>query len=473
MEIYFPSVKWTRYDSFLANTPYLKQALFLPISSCVLTQLSSGFMTEKSPNVIIISLDALRADALGCYGYSRPTSPFLDEIAASGVRFENATAQASWTLPSMASLMTSKYPMETGMTNFNSRFPDNALRAAEIYKENGYHTAGFITCDFLSRERGFAEGFDVFEEFLNGARAEDINQKVFKWLSSYDREKPFFLWIHYFDAHADYDPPTPYDRSFERSFPNKELGTARHLQNLLKNGQRLSDEDNEGVRLLYDQEILYLDSQLRALRDRLKLENALDNTVTVIASDHGEEFLEHDGMLHTTSLYEELIHVPLILHYPKKVPAGKTVRTPVQNMDVLPTLLELCKIDSNHDLKGKSLLSGVDAQTEENLCFSHLEVSNDGGNYMDWKPSLFKTLYMARKGADKIIYDAKQDAYEFYNLQSDPKERFNIYKENDPNCLELKSALSEWMNSMKDSKTDSVEMDPEVLERLEALGYID
>jgi arylsulfatase A-like enzyme len=430
-------------------------------------------MKPKQPNVLLITLDTLRADALGCHGYSRPTSPFIDGIAEEGLRFENAMAQASWTLPSLASLMTSQYPQEIGMTNFNSKFSDNALRAAEIYRNNGYQTAGFITCDFLARNRGFAEGFDVYEEHLNNALAEDLNRSVFKWLASRDPEKPYFLWIHYFDIHADYDPPIPFDKSFGQSFEKKELGTASHLQNLLKNSQQMSEEDTDGVRLLYDQEIHYLDSKLQDLWNHFKNEDALHDTVTVIASDHGEEFREHGGMLHTTSLYEELVHVPLILHCPGKIPSGKTVQAPVQNLDILPTLLELCGLTPNCNLKGTSLLPSFEAEPEDSFCFSHLEVSQDGGSYLDWKPSLFRTLYMARKGADKMIYDAKDDSYEFYDLKLDPAETCNRYEVSNPKCIELKEALSQWIESHKKEDAESVDMEREVLERLEALGYIE
>ncbi len=430
-------------------------------------------MTPKQPNVIWITIDALRADGLGCYGNARPTSPFLDSIAEDGLVFENALAQSSWTLPSLASLMTSKHPPEIGMTSHNSRFPDDSLRAAEIFRDKDYQTAGFVTCDFLADSRGFAEGFDTYEVHPQNVRADKINQRVFEWLSSIDTEKPFFLWVHYYDVHADYNPPPPFDSAFGLSFAEKELGTTRCLQDVIKKRRSLSAEETAGVRLLYDQEINYLDNQLRLLWDRLKEKNILDNSVTAIASDHGEEFMEHGGTLHTTSLYEELVHVPLILRFPKRIPAGKRVATPVQNIDLLPTLLELCEIENSYDLRGQSLLTSFDTTQENSCCFSHLGVAEDAESFADWEPSIFKTLYMARKGADKIIYDPIKDDYEFYDLQRDSAETVNRYDENDPKCIELKNILTLWKDSLNVANAESVEMEREVLERLEALGYIE
>ncbi len=432
------------------------------------------------PNIALLTIDTLRADHLGCYGYERGTSPHIDRLAENGVLFENAIAQAPWTIPSLASMLTSKFPPELGMIEKNSRFNGEHSLISSILKQSGYETAGFVSCvlDFLTDKRGFAEGFDHYvglEEMK--ARADAVNQHAFEWLDQRSGDHPFFMWVHYCDVHSDYNAPEPFNESFTEKKLNTELGRSPELKRVLEGKKVLTAEELEDLVLLYDQEILYTDHHIGKLISKLKELGKFDDTLIIIGADHGEEFLDHGGTLHQTSLYDELVRAPLIFHYPKHFPRGQRITTQVQNMDIAPTLLELASLPAVEDFRGRSLLSLIQGKldVDDAFSFAHLDISSFNLGCDDWKQSILRTVYMARSNEEKLIYDPLNESFEYYNLLEDPKEQNDIFTHSALEDRPIKNALLNLYAQMERRPDDSqkMELEQETLDRLEALGYID
>jgi arylsulfatase A-like enzyme len=320
----------------------------------------------NSPNVIVIIVDTLRADHLSSYGYARNTSPFIDSLAAEGVRFETAIAPSSWTQPSHASMLTGRYTYEhqAEMEPLDDTYPT----IGEVMQANGYRTAGFSANTlFFTRRHGHGRGFLHFEDnyqsvtdaFFNsslygflfdfyGLRkglnyegvpnrllASNINTAALNWI---DRGgEPFFVFMNYFDVHDPYTPPEPYRSQFA-SIPSPGgliNGFMERYHPDLTPEQLQSEID------AYDGSIAYVDDQIKALFAQLETRGLLQNTIVIIASDHGESLGEHGLLQHSASLYLPEIHVPLIVWAPGRVPAGKTIETPVSLTSLPPTILAL------------------------------------------------------------------------------------------------------------------------------------
>jgi len=316
------------------------------------------------PNVLVVVVDALRADHLSTYGYSRPTSPYLSQLAAEGTLFENAIAPSSWTLPVHASVLTGLDPRAHHVDSDGSALEWHVPVLSEEFASRGYRTAAFSGNTFLfCRKRGFGRGFIHFEDefqtwdssfaqtfygdlikhllfrlqwkrdLFGRRRAADINRHALRWMDSDHR--PFFIFLNYLDVHDPYRPPEPY---LHRYSAMKHPGSraSEHWEWF----EHLTPEQRQGALDAYDGGINYVDDQLHELMRQLKQRGLDRNTLVVITSDHGESFGEHGLMTHGSALYRELIHVPLILWRPGAVPAGKKVDAPVSLTALPATLLE-------------------------------------------------------------------------------------------------------------------------------------
>ncbi len=304
------------------------------------------------PNVLLITVDTLRADHLGCYGYFRDTSPTLDALARDSIFFERCLVPVAQTLPSHLSLMTGVYPLEHGITSNlekpgGQRFASTPeLRtAAEFFKSKGYTTAAFVSATPLKRASGIAAGFEVFNEPSHARRlGAETTQAVEAWLASRPAE-PFFLWVHYFDPHAPYDPPSPYEGMFKTDSQLEALLTARSAPSRVqkqRNDRRVVPEDEawDTRKAIngYDGEIRYVDDQVKALIAALRERSQWDRTVFAFTSDHGEGLGQHGIVMHDAVWFEQL-HVPLLIRVPGM--PGRRVSRAVRSIDVTPTLLAL------------------------------------------------------------------------------------------------------------------------------------
>lgn len=337
-----------------------------PVSLRAQTDLDQ-VVERTRPNVLFIVVDTLRFDRLSCYGYERATTPEIDRwLADGGVRVENAYAQAPWTLPSVSSFFTSRYPGEIlrgAMASFG--IPRDARPMAEVFADLGYTTAGFNANPAIFPGNGFARGLESyafppmdFAWFHRGA--EDLNQRALPWLRAHQHQ-PFFLWMQYLDPHDPYKNPDivdgkspfypDYDGPFTGEMVHGIYAGAHELQN--------PQEDVAHLSALYDSEVHYVDRHIGELLSALEPE-VLANTLIVLTADHGEELYDHGGWKHGQSLYDEQIRVPLLLRWDGRLPAGTTLDGgPVQLIDLLPTLAAAAGAEMEPQWQGENLLPAL------------------------------------------------------------------------------------------------------------------
>jgi len=314
-------------------------------------------------NIVLITIDTLRADHLSCYGYERNTSPNIDKIAEKGIIFKNAIAPSSWTAPSMVSLFTSVYPINHGVVHGigfkNDKgkqeiFSDELTTLTEILKSHGYTTFGVASNLHLSEKFGFARGFDQFK-CLSFLPAPSVNQTIYSWENDIKKSDKFFLWVHYIDPHDPYSSRSPWIKDYAPKASAKSLNLAKKrmpeltkLINKFKKRPLLLST----LIALYDSEINYVDHYIGELIQKYELDK---NTLIIITSDHGEEFLEHSRLGHGHNLYQETIHIPLIVKMPHSS-KKKVVKEYVNLLDIMPTILHILNITSPEYTLGKSVL---------------------------------------------------------------------------------------------------------------------
>lgn len=417
--------------------------------------LSLSTPAPKSPNVLLIILDTVRARNLSLYGYSRATTPQLEKLAQNGVVFDQAVATASWTLPSHASMFTGRYPHQLSVS-YDHGLSRTYPTLAEILSANGYETAGFVSnVWYCSKESGLNRGFNHYEDFvmsfgqiLNGSSlvrtvsseegfrraihwydelgrksAAEMNSMLLNWLGGRDRSRPFFAFVNYFDAHEPYLPPKPYDTLFG---PRISRVNPRHNIAWKWSPQQIRAEENA-----YDGSIAYLDNHVGILFNTLQDLGDLENTLVIIASDHGEEFLEHGVTDHGYSLYWLSLHVLLTLFYPGRIPSGVVIQQPASLRDLTTTVLDLAGIQNQDRFPGVSLSRFWEKSAgSQNLAQGPLlsEVRYTPG-YPKWYPVtrgdmkslVFENFHYIRNGdGSEELYDFMNDYLEKDNLVRSP-----------------------------------------------------
>ncbi len=440
------------------------------------------------PNVILISVDTLRADHLGCYGYERPTSPSIDLLASRGVRFEQAFSQASWTLPSHLSLLTSRYPHSHGVETDEHKLPSTVTTLAETLRQAGYVTSAFISWVYVSDRYGFGQGFDEYHELLPpenevtsstvaSIKASAFVDRIVEWADHGPRQ-PFFLFLHLFDPHIDYEPPAPFDEMFGTPSPDKSEGTFQYLRRYIKGvhrePERIPADRRARALALYDGEIRFTDQELGRLLITLGDRGLLDDTMVIFTSDHGEEFDDHGSMEgHQWTLYNEVLHVPLIMVFPQDRFAGRTMPAVVQSIDIAPTILDFLKLERPAEFQGRSLLpllNGAGPEDSLGMAFSQIKRFNDKWAVQTATHKLIYTrdIGLNRRGVPVI------PGYELYDLIQDPGEQHNIYDAADPLAQELVLRLEDWMAGAGSPPSVAAPgLDAQDLQRLRGVGYVD
>ncbi len=399
---------------------------------------------DAPPNLVLITVDTLRPDRLGCYGHSRPTSPAIDALAAEGVVYSHAYSQSGWTLPSVATILTGQYPRDHGATDFHWSLDVSLRPLASILRRAGYDTQGYVSHVMLTPTYGIGDGFANFDySVLNighphdVATADDLTDLALQGLR--DADKPYFLWVHYFDPHFEYLSHPAFSK----------FGT--------------------GPLDRYDGEIAHTDYHISRLLRQIDDKN----TVIVFTSDHGEEFAEHDGQYHYT-LYDEVMRVPLIIKAPGLLP-GKD-DTVVEQTDLLPTILSLLGVEHTADLPGRDLLSGAPDDTPMFIERDRPPPWRQRGVIKgDHKLFVIEmqdstTIPPASRGTEVPVRNVKPGIY-MYNLKDDPRERTNIYSESDPTALELLGLIAGHFSTSK-YKENKVELDADLIKKLKSLGYL-
>ncbi|MFO7662229.1 MAG: sulfatase [Chloroflexota bacterium] len=393
--------------------------------------------TSNQPNIIFVVVDALRADHVSAYGYERPTTPNLDAFMADGVRFNEATSNSPWTLPSNASMLIGRMPSRINVKNwasFSARIPAEDTLLAEYMQRAGYQTAGFVTPFFMWPQFGFGQGFDHYQSLTASELAEYVNETVFDWLDENQSsvgDAPLFLYLYYYDPHTWYDPPSPYETLYDSTYTGSLTAEVyQHGQKVVSGEIVPTERDVEHLIALYDGEITYWDHQLGLMLDRLDNEGLLENSIVIVTADHGQMFGEHGKWVHRNSLYEEVLRVPLFIRYPGSLPAGKVIETPVSLVDILPTLLDLTGQPFPPNLDGFTLMPLINDQPGALIgrhIYAEMHAETDPGSPGYWiaprhelrsvKDGEWKYILEFQNPAGNALFQVKNDSiYEPENL---------------------------------------------------------
>ncbi|HZT29140.1 MAG TPA: sulfatase-like hydrolase/transferase [Bryobacteraceae bacterium] len=462
---------------------------------------------KRRPNVLVYMIDTLRADHTSLYGYARDTTPFLRKLGVEGLVFEDCTAQATWTKPSTASLMTSLYSYAHGLVHDYDVIPKGSATLAEQLRRAGYVTASLVGNPFVGRLSGLQRGFDYLSEWAVIERhrtdAEDratdsaaLNRALFPWLEQH-RDEPFFLYAHTTDPHAPYRPPAGFEEKFANPAETDEFN--RNYAKLRDQAQygggtvitraacaRSGVNPDRFIRQAmdrYDGEILHNDASLEQLAGKLRQLGILDNTLIVVVSDHGEEFWDHGWTAHGHSLYQELTHTVLLLWNPALIRQPRRISEPVQLIDVMPTVLDLLGLPIPNVAEGQSL-----APLAQGRPFTRRGpvVSSRYPN-PNAKPNGFvpenRTGTVALLDASwKLIYRDKAretglNRVELYDRHADRTDARNIVAANPQQVDHMMSEIQKWLDAQKQIKTllgsgAKATIDPQTLEKLRSLGYI-
>ena len=432
----------------------------------------------ENPKIILISLDTLRADHLGCYGYDRETSPNLDTLAQESILFTHTYAQSSWTLPSHVSMLFSLNSASHQVYYPDQKIDSSLPSIANFLKREGYLTYAMTSGGYVSSIFGFAKGFDWYDEPLDKSKdplgqyeAERLYAHTSEWLRN-NKDKPFFLFLHTYQTHGPYYCPSPWN---ERFLEEKAEWTRMDLTQFFESrgdNYTFSPEEIANVVSLYDGEIRYTDDMLiKPLVSLLKDLNIYDNTLIIITSDHGEEFHDHEGWLHGRNLYEESIRVPLIIKFPNSEFKGKKLTANCSLIDIMPTILEIASVKYNKkSIEGKSLMDMVLDKEKKSRSFisdlAHRDV-----------PHPCPSLIASNDGDLKVIIEKSKESIKsikVYNLQNDPLEKTDIFRDHRKWAREFIKKIEDYYQDKKKilRKIGFIKMDKAQEERLRALGYL-
>jgi arylsulfatase A-like enzyme/Flp pilus assembly protein TadD len=399
------------------------------------------------PNVILITLDTVRADRMGFLGSKNGLTPNLDRLALQGVVFEHAYSQAPITPVSHATILTGTFPQYHGIRNFGDRLPPSVPFLPEILHSQGYHTGAFVGSIILDPKNGFASGFDHgfdvynagFHRQKTGERREASMQRrgevtlghVLEWLGQ-QQGKPFFLWFHLWDAHDPYNPPEP----FRSRFPGAP----------------------------YNGSIAYVDATVGKLLDYLRKQGLYDNTLIAVAADHGESLGDHGELTHSIFLYDATIHVPLLLKLPGKRFVGQRVNAAASLVDLAPTLLEALGQTAPPAMQGRSLLPLIGNPHPENR--PSLATGDHSERSFGWS-----ALVSLRVGNQLYV---RAPTPELYDLAADPGAKNNLYPGRRAAAVRFAIQLDNFVKRISTGAPQALQdgLDEKSREKLSALGYV-
>jgi len=410
------------------------------------------FKEEQGLNIFLISVDCLRPDHLGCYGYGRPTSPTLDGLAQEGVKFTQTISVAPWTSPSLISLLTSFYPLVHGVDGRAKYLPQGIPTPIKILKRSGYLVPGISYIHTVLNYQNL--GFDVVKE---PTQHEEKNEeiRINEWLEKNYRQK-FFFWHHFYTPHLPYNPLPKYRKLFINQ--NEELSEdLKHKLELIRTQPVIREgmvdfkkEDIPYIISLYDAEIRQLDDQVESIINKLKELGILYKTILIITADHGEEFLEHENIGHASttlaaSLYDECIRIPLIFWNPRVLPQGKTIYRQIQNIDIMPTIFSLLNLEMDIPVDGKSLLPLIQNRQSGPLRKYAFSDTTPGG-FQSTEEQEKGRIRSIRTKDWKLIhyYTPGKEYYLLFNLKKDSLEGKNVFKKQQQIVQNLIFQLRKW-----------------------------
>jgi arylsulfatase A-like enzyme len=417
----------------------------------------------------VLLVDTLRADHLGYAGHVRPASPRIDALAAESFVFLAHHANASRTGPSVATLFTGLHPRSHGVLNPLTHWDAKGTLApaqvtlAEVLAEHGYESHGFTGNLNASPRFGFDQGFDAYR-FVESESAADINALALEALAG--ASEPFFLHLHYMEPHSTYAAPERYRTLWaEAPYDGPLTGEHAQLDEIVAGKLAVEPADVERLRILYDQEIRYLDDRLAELLDGLAAAGHADDTILVFVSDHGEEFLEHGSALHGYTLYDEQLRVPLLIRDPRR-PAGRRIEAATRQVDVLPTVLELLGIEHEGGLQGRSLVPLFDAEPTAPPPPLFAEASLRAVKTV-------KLRSLTWDGWKLIEHRLPRPGVELYHLADDPGEQRDLADAEPERARAMRDQLRAFADSLPEGQPGRVTLSAEEAERLRELGYLE
>jgi arylsulfatase A-like enzyme len=467
-------------------------------------------------NVVLISIDSLRADHVHAYGYSRETTPNLDRLARQGALFETVIAESSWTLPTHISMLTGLTSLVHGVEEDTERLNPSRPTLASLLREQGYRTGGIFSAPYLDPIYGFAKGFEKYEGVIGEIAYEDayqgayegerpdadsetpptgrdinplshrtissptVTQKAIEFLSEVAGEK-FFLFVHYFDVHYDYTPPEELWRKFDPDYQGSLTGRNFSRDPSIHPG--MSPRDLEHLVALYDGEILFTDRYIGYLMDALERNGLAEKTLVMVTSDHGEEFFEHGNPGHGRSLYDEVLKVPLIVRLPGRVKPGTRISEQVRQVDITPSILSLVGLTEEPGVGGADLAQVLEGgSAPPRLPAVSRLVTGQGRNvHVSFRTDEYKYILhrMDReKTESELLFFLSRDPGEqrpavrrqAWGTHAQLEQQLELMKaELD---LHLSNELSTRAALADDEEEQKVELPSELRERLRALGYV-
>jgi arylsulfatase len=459
-----------------------------PVAIVVVLASCAGGAPEPPRNVIFIVIDAFRADHMGALGYGRGTTPNLDEFASRGLLFTRAYSAASWTLPSLASYMTSVYPAVHGV-----RRPPNApdhlalprefLTLAESLRANGLRTASITSQPWMSKAMGLVQGFDEARAVSHASapgEAGILTKELIAWLRQ-NRESPFFLYAHFMGPHSPYDVPSEFTGRYTGGRPVPETVAEFHrlyeFESEAVAYQEIVDRAREGglvpadveyMRDEYDEKLAYTDARVGELLDELETLGLLDDSIVLVTADHGEAFYEHGTIFHGQHIHEELVRVPLIIHLPGELAKPARIDEVVELIDLYPTIHELLGIPVPVAIQGRSLIPVLEGGAGDGVAFAEghgFKVVTGG-----WSSYYFYN--------DSLNTTAGIEVEELYDLRCDPFELVDLSDE-EPAAVERHRELAfEIWREILDLRyggayqNPAAEFDEEQIEKLRSIGYL-
>lgn len=431
------------------------------------------------PPVVLMIIDTLRGDHLGCAGREGLRTPAIDGLARDGVRFASCSSTAPWTLPSVASIYTGRIAWRHGAVGGqHARLPDGEITLAERLADAGYATGGFATINYLDAKFGMAQGFERFE-LLTAGRGEREADRVANLGAKFatgHAGAPFFLMLHWFDVHAPYRPPAPYDRMY---YAGDEKAPGKPITDfLLSDANRARNRESGlyewlvGVTDLqypvrqYAAGVSYVDAQVGRVLDALRRAGLYDRALIVLCADHGEHLGEHDIWFTHYLPYQEALHVPLIVKLPGNREAGRVVDAPVSTLDIAPTIAELAGLPAPADVDGRSLVPALAGAEHGRSLLLAEQGSFDRGfskSLVEWPWKLI------------LFRSGSREVYELYDLEADPGEARNLAHERKGVRNRLRDRIWKICDRrspvLRDAAERPAEVDAETDRKLRALGY--
>lgn len=440
------------------------------LSETVQPQKKTYPFEPRRMNILLVVIDAARQDHFSTYGYGRKTSPFMDEMAGESIVFDNAYSQVTWTKPSVSTLFTSRFPSGHGVTKFSKTssegvvsnvLPPSLKTISEYLGEAGYVSYGFTNNDFIGPELGFGQGF---EKYQRCGPDKDVTWLANDAIEKHDYSKPFFMYLHYLGPHADYVPPSDFRDAFRGPGQTPFNLSGRHQDAFIERG--LSEGELEYVLSQYDAEILYVDGLVRKVWDRIVELNLSDNTMLIIASDHGEDFFDRPGQFgHGWLPYESQSRIPLVWRVPG-LDSGRS-QGYAGLVDVLPTILDLVGIEQSSEMDGSSLVGAFFSDHDSKEVFSEQLQSTDDES---------REAVAVVSGDYKLIMDFHNDKSLLFNIKEDPDETKplqgmkNVRERLEEKIIRYRADASKRRGQIKDDH--SVTLSAEAAERLRDIGYL-